>query len=77
MVNDVVLVYEPNLKRGEWKLGRVLEVFAGKDGHVRAAKIKTSEGICTRPITKLCVLDESKEIDDRRPNEIETNDGEE
>ena len=48
-VNDVVIIFEPNLKRGEWKLGRILEVFPGKDGRVRAAKIKTSQGVCTRP----------------------------
>ena len=77
MVNDIVLVFEPNFKRVELKLERFLEVFAGKDGHVRAAKIKTIEGICTRPITKLCVLDESNKIHDRPLNEIETNDGEE
>ncbi|CAB3991237.1 Pao retrotransposon peptidase superfamily [Paramuricea clavata] len=65
-VNDVVIVFEPNLKPGEWKLGRILEVFPGNDGHVRAAKIKTSQGVCTRPITKLCVLEESKKMDDRR-----------
>jgi hypothetical protein len=45
-----------------------------KDGRVRAAKIKTNQGACT---TKLCVLEESKKMDHRRPNWIETNDGEE
>jgi hypothetical protein len=46
-VNDGFIVFEPNLKRGEWKLGRILEVFPAKDGRVRAAKIKMSQSACT------------------------------
>ena len=39
-VNDVVLVVAPDTPRGQWPLGRVLEVFPGKDKHVRAAKVR-------------------------------------
>jgi hypothetical protein len=33
--DDVVMLVEPNAKRGEWPLGRVIEVFPGNDGLVR------------------------------------------
>jgi hypothetical protein len=36
---DVVLVINPNLPRGHWPLGRFIEVFPGKDGHVRIPKV--------------------------------------
>jgi hypothetical protein len=58
-VNDVVLIGEAGPLRGEWKLGRIIETYPGKDGRVRAAKVKTSQGVYTRPVTKLCLLEES------------------
>lgn len=36
---DIVLVIEPNLPRGHWQLGRILEIHTGKDGHVRVARV--------------------------------------
>lgn len=37
---EVVLVHEDNVKRSNWKMGKVLELIAGKDGEVRGAKLK-------------------------------------
>ena len=54
---DLVLIADDNIQRGKWPLGRVTEVFTGKDGNVRAAKVKTATTILTRPITKLCFLE--------------------
>lgn len=54
---DIVLVIEPNLPRGHWQLGRILEIHTGKDGHVRVAKMKVGQKLMTRPITKLCLLE--------------------
>ena len=39
-VGQVVLVLEPGLGRGEWPLGKVIEVYPGKDGRVRSADIE-------------------------------------
>ena len=39
-----------------WPLGRVIEVFYGKDGHVRVANVKTEKGIYKRPVHKLALL---------------------
>ena len=57
MVNDIVLTAERNVPRGKWNIARVLEVFTGRDGHVRSAKVKTTYGIYIRPIVKMCLLE--------------------
>ena len=56
-VGDVVLVISPNTPRGHWPLGRITEVFPGKDGHVRVAKVQVGRNELTRPISKLCQLE--------------------
>ena len=37
---DVVLVHEDNVKRSNWKMGKVVGLITGKDGEVRGAKLK-------------------------------------
>lgn len=54
---DIVLVVSSDAPRGQWPLGRVTEIFRGKDGHVRAAKIRVGNSEITRSITKLCPLE--------------------
>ncbi|CAC5420462.1 unnamed protein product [Mytilus coruscus] len=55
--DDIVLVMNPNVPRRHWTLGRIIEVFPGKDGHVRVAKVSLGQTVLIRPITKLCPLD--------------------
>ena len=40
-VDDLVLVVEANLPRGVWRLGKITEVYRGKNGRVRSAKVLT------------------------------------
>ena len=47
---DLVLLAEDNQRSMQWKLGRILEVFAGNDDLVRVVKVKTSSGELVRPI---------------------------
>lgn len=56
-VGDIVLVSNDNLKRIYWPLGKILSVFASKDGIIRRVKIKTKSGILIRPIQKVCPLE--------------------
>ena len=37
-INDVVVIQE-NLPRGNWRVGRVIEVIKGKDHQIRSAKV--------------------------------------
>ncbi|XP_021959017.1 uncharacterized protein LOC110854896 [Folsomia candida] len=56
-VGDVVLVGQDNKKRFEWPLGRILEVYPGRDGNVRVAKVKTKLGSLLRPLQRLYPLE--------------------
>ncbi|XP_046857876.1 uncharacterized protein LOC124451299 [Xenia sp. Carnegie-2017] len=54
---DVVTVYEDNVKRGNWKTGVIEELFVGKDGVVRGAKVRLARNgkvvHLNRPVQKL------------------------
>jgi len=52
----VVLVVEPGLPRGLWKIGLVTSVTKGRDGFAREAKVKIGKSYFDRPITKLIPL---------------------
>jgi hypothetical protein len=56
-VGDVVLVVDPNAKRGDWPLGRVTQVYPAKDGLVRVVEVKVGKSIYKRPIHRLCPLE--------------------
>ena len=56
--DDIVLVLEPNLPRGQWPLGRITETYPGRDGHTRVAKIQCGMRTVVRPIHKLVPLQE-------------------
>ena len=58
-IGDVVLVVDNNSPRGRWLLGRIIKTFPGGDGKVRVAEIKTKNSTLTRPISKLCLLEEA------------------
>ena len=73
---DVVLVGADNKKRYEWPLGKILEVFPGRDGKPRVASVKTKGGILTRPFQRLYPLEVSSQeqipshgLDIRNPKE--------
>ena len=55
--DDIVLVLITDMPRGQWPLGRIVEVYPGTDGHVRAVKVKVGGKMLVRPITKICPLE--------------------
>lgn len=57
---DVVLVSDEKSPRGQWPLGRVLDVSLGRDGLVRSCLVKTRVSKLVKPITKLCLLETSE-----------------
>ena len=51
---DLVLIVDNSLPRNQWSMGRVVE---GATGDKRSVSIKTSRGIITRPLSKVCMLE--------------------
>ena len=56
---DLVMVVERDIPRGKWPLARVLETYPGNDSRTRIVKIKTATGNLIRPVSKLCMLEET------------------
>ncbi|XP_062713946.1 uncharacterized protein LOC134290766 [Aedes albopictus] len=55
-VDDIVFIVDGNI-RNRWVRGKVTAVFAGKDGRIRQAEVRTNSGILRRPFVKLAVMD--------------------
>ena len=60
---DIVLVHD-DTPRITWKLAVIKELMKGKDGLVRAAKIRTLQGRTNRPIARLIPLEVSSNVID-------------
>ncbi|GFU17157.1 bel12-ag transposon polyprotein [Nephila pilipes] len=56
-VGDIVLIGTDDKKGLHWLLGRVLELFPGKDGIIRLVKLRTEKGNVLRPIQRLYPLE--------------------
>ena len=60
-VEDIVVVYEEDKERGEWKIGVVESLVKGKDNIVRGGKVRVAtKGKLThlsRPVQKLYPLE--------------------
>ena len=55
-VDDIVLV-TTDQKRQTWPLGRVIETFKGRDGHVRSANVRVGDKTLKRSIQQLVHLE--------------------
>ena len=56
-MDDLVIIKETGLARNKWPLGRITEVFPGRDGRIRSAKIWTATGEFHSPISQICLLE--------------------
>ena len=67
-VGDVVIIKNEDVRRNQWPLGRVVEVFPDAEGVVRSVKVRTAAkgsavvgSLLERPIAKLVLLLEAEE----------------
>lgn len=71
-LGDVVVVYEEDRKRGEWKMGIVEGLVTGRDGNVRGAHVRViTKGKpvhLSRPVQKLYPLEIRSEGEETRTN---------
>ena len=56
-IGDVVLIRSEERNRGKWPLGVVVELFCGRDGAVRAAKLRAGKAFLERPVQHLYPLE--------------------
>lgn len=63
-VGDMVIVREDNLPPLKWQLARVITLHPGADGKCRVVTVKTSNGVCKRATSKLCLLPSEGSVKD-------------
>ncbi len=62
-----MLIKDEDVRRNQWPMARVVEVFPSSDGMVRSVKVKTASkgdkkaSLLERPIAKLVLLLESED----------------
>ena len=56
-VGDVVIIKSDQRNRGEWPLGIVEQLYEGKDGVVRAVKLRAGKSFMERPVQHLFPLE--------------------
>ncbi|CAB4035880.1 Hypothetical predicted protein, partial [Paramuricea clavata] len=54
---DLVLIFEKDVPRSHWGLGRVIAPIASEDGLIRSAEVTTKTGTLTRPVGRLALLE--------------------
>lgn len=71
---DAVIIQDEEKNRHRWKLGIVVGLIEGRDGVIRAAKVKTAKGYLERAIQHLyplelsCDEDKLKKLDPKEPD---------
>ena len=68
-IGDVVIIQSEERNRGKWPLGVVKELYKGRDGVVRAVKLRAGQGFLERAVNQLYPLELSCDRDDPKPSE--------
>ena len=50
---EIVWLVDDSVKRCDYKLGGIIEIFTGDDGVVRSARVKMARGELNRPVVEL------------------------
>ena len=56
-VGDLVITSSNEIPRSHWPMGRIIEVYPGRDGVIRFVQLKTSNGELSRPGALLSLLE--------------------
>ena len=61
-VGDVVLIRSDQRNRGKWNIGIVVKLIKGRDGVIRAARLRAGKSYIEREIQQLCPMELSCDI---------------
>ena len=61
-LGEIVIIRDETVKRQNWRMGVVVELFRGRDDKIRAVRVKTAFGDFKRPVQKLCSLEICEEL---------------
>lgn len=64
---DVVIIKSEEKNRGYWKLGIIEELLPGRDGVVRATRLRAGKSYMERPVQHLYSLEMSCGLPEERP----------
>ena len=56
-LGDVVLIQSDKRNRGKWNLGIVAKLIKGRDGVVRAARLRAGKSFLERALQQLCPME--------------------
>jgi hypothetical protein len=74
LLNEVVLLYDPDAPRGQWRLVRITRLHRSSDGRIRSADVVQWNGIALRrPINHLIPLEVDRNEVDTETNPADTN----
>lgn len=59
---DIVIIVDDSAPRNSWIVGRITEAVPDRKGLVRQVRIKTRTSTLCRPVTKICLLQESAQL---------------
>lgn len=59
---DIVLIMDDSAPRNSWIVGRITETMPDRNGLVRQVRIKTRTSALCRPVSKICLLQESTDM---------------
>ncbi|XP_054706953.1 uncharacterized protein LOC129216761 [Uloborus diversus] len=74
-VGDIVLISLDNKKRVDWPLAKIIEIYKGRDGVSRVARLRTQSGELIRPFQRLYRLETSGKISEIMREPITTRSG--
>ena len=71
-LDDIVLIKDDEIHRGEWNIGMIDKLYRAKDGVIRAVGLRTSKSYIERPIQYLYLLDLYCNVE-KQPSSVNTN----
>ena len=75
---DIIMIKDESKNRGHWKIGKVSQLYTGKDEVVRAVQMQVGTTFLVRPIQLLYTLElhwdvQAREVKEREETKLNTN----